>query len=68
MTGKELMYVEDALGHEQYFRTQCSQSAAGKGIQLFQAVLDGSAFREFFLIVVHARRNRIFNRTGKKYL
>lgn len=27
MTGKELMYVEDALGHEQYFQTQCSQSA-----------------------------------------
>ncbi len=22
MTSKELMYVEDALGHEQYFQTQ----------------------------------------------
>ncbi len=27
MTSKELMYVEDVLGHEQYFRTQCCQSA-----------------------------------------
>ncbi len=27
MTGKELMYVEDALGHEQYFQTQCNESA-----------------------------------------
>ena len=23
MTSKELLYVEDALGHEQYFQTQC---------------------------------------------
>ena len=23
MTEKELLYVEDALGHEQYFQTQC---------------------------------------------
>ena len=27
MTTKELLYVEDALGHEQYFQTQCSQTA-----------------------------------------
>ena len=27
MTQKELLYVEDALGHEQYFQTQCSQTA-----------------------------------------
>lgn len=27
MTEKELLYVEDALGHEQYFQTQC-QSAS----------------------------------------
>ena len=27
MTSKELMYVEDALGHEQYFQTQCRESA-----------------------------------------
>ncbi len=27
MTGKELMYVEDALGHEQYIQTQCCESA-----------------------------------------
>ena len=23
MTSKELIYVEDALGHEQYFQAQC---------------------------------------------
>lgn len=28
MTTKELLYIEDALGHEQYFQTQCSQTAA----------------------------------------
>ena len=27
MTPKELLYVEDALGHEQYFQTQCAQTA-----------------------------------------
>ena len=25
MTPKELLYIEDALGHEQYFQTQCKQ-------------------------------------------
>ena len=28
MTSKELLYVEDALGHEQYFKTQCSETAS----------------------------------------
>lgn len=27
MTTKELMYVEDALGHEKYFQTQCKAVA-----------------------------------------
>lgn len=27
MTSKELLYVEDALGHEQYLQTQCCESA-----------------------------------------
>ena len=27
MTEKELLYVEDALGHEQYFRAQCRDTA-----------------------------------------
>lgn len=26
MTSKELLYVEDALGHEQYFKTQCAET------------------------------------------
>ena len=28
MTTKELLYVEDALGHAQYFLTQCKETAA----------------------------------------
>ncbi len=28
MTGKELLYVEDALGHEEYFQTRCDEIAA----------------------------------------
>ena len=27
MTNKELLYIEDALGHEQYFQSQCCQTA-----------------------------------------
>lgn len=27
MTTKELLYVEDALGHAQYFQTQCAETA-----------------------------------------
>lgn len=26
MTSKELLYVEDALGHEQYFQTKCNET------------------------------------------
>ncbi len=25
MTNKELLYVEDALGHEEYFQTRCNE-------------------------------------------
>ncbi len=28
MTTKELLYVEDALGHEKYFQTRCKDAAA----------------------------------------
>ena len=27
MTTKDLLYLEDALGHEQYFQYQCQQTA-----------------------------------------
>lgn len=27
MTSKELLYVEDALGHEKYFETKCKEAA-----------------------------------------
>ena len=27
MTSKELLYVEDALGHEKYFQTKCNEAA-----------------------------------------
>ncbi|MBR6391905.1 MAG: hypothetical protein IKS12_01350 [Eubacterium sp.] len=26
MTSKELLYIEDALGHEQYFQTKCNEA------------------------------------------
>lgn len=26
MTTKELLYVEDALGHEKYFQTKCNET------------------------------------------
>ena len=29
MTPKELLYVEDALGHEQFFQTKCQETANG---------------------------------------
>ncbi|MBR1530228.1 MAG: hypothetical protein IJ642_13155 [Oscillospiraceae bacterium] len=28
MTSKELLYVEDALGHEQFFRTKCAETVS----------------------------------------
>lgn len=28
MTTKELLYIEDALGHEQYFQTKCRETAS----------------------------------------
>ena len=28
MTSKELLYVEDALGHEQFFQTKCKETAS----------------------------------------
>ncbi len=27
MTNKELLYLEDALGHEKYFKTKCQECA-----------------------------------------
>ena len=28
MTNKELLYIEDALGHEQYFQQKCCETAS----------------------------------------
>ncbi len=28
MTSKELLYVEDALGHEQFFQQKCQETAS----------------------------------------
>ncbi len=28
MTSKELLYVEDALGHEQFFQTKCHETVS----------------------------------------
>lgn len=27
MTEKELLYIEDALGHEEYFKAKCAETA-----------------------------------------
>lgn len=27
MTSKELLYIEDALGHEKYFQSKCKETA-----------------------------------------
>ncbi len=55
MTSKEILYVEDALEHEQYFKTKCSeitsqiqdselkntvQSSIQKHNQIFNSFLD----------------------------
>lgn len=29
MSPKELMYIEDALGHEQFLKNQCQSAASG---------------------------------------
>lgn len=29
MTNKELLYVEDVLGHEKHFQSQCRETARG---------------------------------------
>ncbi len=28
MTNKELLYIEDALGHEKYFKTKCQECSS----------------------------------------
>lgn len=28
MTSKELLYLEDALGHEEFFKTKCHETAS----------------------------------------
>lgn len=28
MTSKELLYIEDALGHEKYFQSKCRETAS----------------------------------------
>ena len=39
MSPKELLYLEDALGHEQFLKTQCQQAAqALQNLQLKQCV------------------------------
>ena len=57
MSPKELLYIEDALGHAQYLRTQCEAAAA----QLQDSALQTQArqlaesnqalFRRFFNLI-----------------
>ena len=54
MTGKELFYVEDALGHEQFFKQKCAEIAVQlQDSELKKCVQDMIAkhdtiFRQFF--------------------
>lgn len=45
MTSKELMYIEDALGHEQYFQTQCRETAGQLQDQQLKACVEQMANR-----------------------
>ncbi len=45
MTNKELLYIEDALGHEQYFQTQCTQTAQQLQNQELKACVEQMANR-----------------------
>lgn len=45
MTSKELLYVEDALGHEKYFRAQCCETIgrlSDEGLKDFVRQLEAS--------------------------
>ena len=48
MTTKELLYVEDALGHEQYFQTQCCEIANQ---------IQDSELRDFALQLAQTHKN-----------
>lgn len=54
MTSKELLYIEDALGHEKYFQTRCGevanqlQDADLKMCVQQMAQKHGQIFQEFF--------------------
>lgn len=54
MTNKELLYIEDALGHEQYFQTRCTQIASQLQDQQLKACVEQMAakhkdiFRTFY--------------------
>lgn len=52
MTDKELLYIEDALGHEQYFQTKCKETAQGLSDPELKRCVDEYA----------ARHSRIFDR------
>ncbi len=50
MTEKELLYVQDALGHEQYFQTQCKETSSKiQDAELKRCIEDmASKHREIF--------------------
>jgi hypothetical protein len=43
MTSKELQYLEDALGHEQFFRTKCSETMETLNDEQLRACIRESA-------------------------
>lgn len=52
MTDKELLYIEDALGHEQYFQQKCKETAEN----LYDSEL------KTYVENLSTRHSQIFNR------
>ncbi len=52
MTDKELLYIEDALGHEQYFQQKCKETAQSLTDPALRTCVENFA----------SRHSQIFNR------
>ena len=57
MSPKELSYLEDALGHEQFLRTQCEQAAQALSDPALRNYVNelanthGQLFQQFYQLV-----------------
>lgn len=57
MTTKELLYLEDALGHEKYFQTKCNEAINAVQDQSLKACIEEIAkkhsdlFQKFYTLL-----------------